>query len=412
MVTKEEIKLLRALAGEYGRLTQDEIQQDAIRRMRATNDLQIVRPPVLMDEIPWFEFDQCQELALQCTDEPARSMEQYFRRAIYRRKHFACDSLMTPYYPVAKAFTSTGNGLGTKENTRVTDARNNIISHEYLDVLPDEAALEKMHLPVVTVYPEKDAENLAQVQEILGDTLEARLQGQGIYYAPWDVIPRLHGVQNCFVDMVERPEFMHKVIQAFTEQGKALYDQYEALGLLDANIPSLHCTPSYITGCPEKEGTPTPHKKKDLWFRSMAQMFTSVSPKMHWEFDLQYSLPMMKEYAFTYYGCCEALDNKIDMLKKIPNLRKLGVSPWADPEVCAQQMGGIYVASRKPNPALVATTADPAAIAAETEETVKACQKYGTPLEFILKDISTVGCKAENLEIWSKTVTDVLKRYY
>ena len=151
---------------------------------------------------------------------------------------------------------------------------------------------------------------------------------------------------------------------------------------------------------------------KDLWFRSMAQMFTSVSPKMLWEFDLAYSLPLMERFAYTYYGCCEALDNKIPMLKRISNLRKIGVSPWANVESCAEQIGGDYVVARKPNPALVAVEADPTVIARETEETVKACIRHGCPVEFVLKDISTVSFKPRNLVVWSQTVSKVLDRYY
>ena len=412
MITMEEKALLRELAKRYGEIATDARQQDAIRRMRDTNDLKIVRPPVLMDEIPWHEMNVDDELTLRTQDPEAQRMETFFRRALFRRKHFACDALMEPFYPVAKSFTSTGNGLSTDERQIASNAENNIVSHEYHDVIPDEEALERMHMPVITAHPEEDVENLARIQEILGDALPARLQGVGVYYAPWDRIPRLHGVENCFTDMLERPEFMHQVIAKFTQEGETLYQQYEDLGLLDATVPSLHCTPSYITGCPRDPQQSPPHKRKDLWFRSMAQMFTSVSPKMLWEFDLSYSMPLMEKFAYTYYGCCEALDNKIPLLKRIPNLRKIGVSPWAGIECCCEQIGRDYVAARKPNPALVATVADPQVIAQETEDMVKACLKYGCPVEFVLKDISTVGFRPENLMVWSRTVSQVLDRYY
>ena len=412
MITKEEIGILRDLASRYRDIATDDRQQEAVSRMRDTNDLKIVRPPVLMDELPWHELDHLEELRLRTSDPEAREMETFFRRALYRRVHFACDALTPPYYPVNKSFSSTGNGLEIREKRLATDARNNIVSHEYQDVLPDETALERFHLPVVTAYPEKDEENLARAREILGDRLEARLQGVGVYYAPWDVISELHGVENVFIDMVDRPDFLHEIIRRFAQAGDSLYEQYERLGLLDANLPALHCTPGYVTGSPRVPG-PMPHERKDLWFRSMAQTFTSVSPEMHWEFDLQYSVPLMEKFAFTYYGCCEALDKKIPMLKeKIPNLRKIGVSPWADPEVCAEEIGGGFVYARKPNPANVAGVADPEVIAAETEKTVRACQRYGCPLEFVLKDVSTAGNRPENLEIWAKTVSDVLDRYY
>ena len=68
MMTQTEIRLLRELAKQYGEIATDERQQDAIRRMRDTNDLKLVRPPVLMDEIPWHEMNGDGELTLRTQD--------------------------------------------------------------------------------------------------------------------------------------------------------------------------------------------------------------------------------------------------------------------------------------------------------------------------------------------------------
>ena len=96
----------------------------------------------------------------------------------------------------------------------------------------------------------------------------------------------------------------------------------------------------------------------------------------------------------------------------IPNLRKVGVSPWAKQEIMAERLGGNFVFARKPNPAHVAIRTDPEVIRKETEHTVKLCQKYGCPVEFVLKDISTVSYHPENLMIWSEAVSEVLDAYY
>ena len=111
-------------------------------------------------------------------------------------------------------------------------------------------------------------------------------------------------------------------------------------------------------------------------------------------------------------SCWEPLDDKIDILKKIPNLRKIGCSPWANVETCAEQIGKDYVLSRKPNPAHVAISTDTEVIRKEIEETVKACIKHSCPYDYVLKDISTVSHKPENLIVWAQTVSDVLDKYY
>ena len=68
--------------------------------------------------------------------------------------------------------------------------------------------------------------------------------------------------------------------------------------------------------------------------------------------------------------------------------------------------------ARKPNPANVAFATDYDFIYKETEETVKAAIKYGCPLEFVLKDISTISSRPENLIIWANATSDVLDKYY
>jgi hypothetical protein len=60
----------------------------------------------------------------------------------------------------------------------------------------------------------------------------------------------------------------------------------------------------------------------------------------------------------------------------------------------------------------VALSTDPEVVRRETEEAVQACIRNGCPCEFVLKDISTVSHKPENLIVWADTVAEVLDRYY
>jgi hypothetical protein len=204
--------------------------------------------------------------------------------------------------------------------------------------------------------------------------------------------------------MYDRPEYLHKIIQKYISIARAELDFVEK-NLDVTPSASLHCTPLAVSGLAE-DGL------KATWCRSMAQTFGVISPAMFKEFEVDYLHSVADRFAYTYYGCCEPLDDRISELKKISNLRKIGCSPWANVEKCAEQICGDYVLSRKPNPAHVAIKTDPEVIRRETEETVKACIKYGCPYDITLKDISTVSGRPENLIVWAKTVNDVLDRYY
>ena len=69
-----------------------------------------------------------------------------------------------------------------------------------------------------------------------------------------------------------------------------------------------------------------------MWGCSNAQIFSEVSPAMHWEFAVKHDLRWLSRWGLTYYGCCEPLDQKIDILRRIPNLRKISASPWCNTE--------------------------------------------------------------------------------
>jgi hypothetical protein len=214
------------------------------------------------------------------------------------------------------------------------------------------------------------------------------------------------------MDMADRPELLHKTVAEFTEIRQSEMLQMEAQGLLDYDISTLHCTPPYTKDLPANDHDGQNVRLKDIWFRGMAQMFSTVSPAMFEEFELNYAKPLMAQCGLVYYGCCEPLDNFLPLLKKVPNMRKLGVSPWSNVRRCAEQMGGDYVFARKPNPALVAGTIDRDAIEKEVSETIEACLANNCAYEFVLKDISTVGHNPNNLIEWNKIVQSVIDRYY
>lgn len=405
-MTQNDKIIVRELAKQYMELATDQSQIKMNKRMLDTNDLKLVRPPVLMDEIPWYQMDIDGELKCLCEDQSARFAEYALRTSIYRRKHFRADTIFEPFWRVTMAYESTGMGISHKEEILRTDDTNNIVSHTYEDVLENEEALELIKIPEFTLRPDIDEWAMNFYTDLFGDTMPVKLCGRGpMYHAPWDQIARLRGLEPILFDLYDRPEYLHAIRQKYKDAVMAEIDFVEKYLHVDPTTPTLHCTPAYVSGLAEDSF-------KATWYRTMAQGFSEVSPEMHEEFDINYSIDVAKRFAYTYYGCCEPLDKKLDVVFKLPNLRKVGVTPWADEEVMAERLGGKYVYSKKPNPANVSMHTDPEVIRHETEKTVKLCIKYGCPVEFVLKDISTVSHRPENLIVWARTVSEVLDEYY
>lgn len=398
-MNKTDPQIIQELAKRYMEFAHSEEQQRSNQRMKDSNDLKIVRPPVLIDEIPWHELTTDKELVCLCENPTARRTEWFFRRVLFQKKHFKTDILMPTYWKVRMSYDITPLGIEPRETRKGS-------SRKFEDVLESESSLSEIAEPLFTPRPDRDEKNMEYFSDLLGNAMPVRLVGANCLYSQfWDDISELRGVEPIYEDLYERPEYLHKIMQKFIARAKAKMDFLENRFHVDNDPHSLHCTPGMISGL-KNDGL------KATWYRGMAQPFSCVSPAMFKEFELDYIKPLAERCAYTYYGCCEPLDDRIELLKTIRNLRKVGVSPWSDVEKCAEQLGPDFVFARKPNPANVAIQTLPEQIRKETEASVKACLKYGCPAEFVLKDITTVSRKLENLTVWADTVSAVLDEYY
>ena len=141
----------------------------------------------------------------------------------------------------------------------------------------------------------------------------------------------------------------------------------------------------------------------------MSQIFSTVSPAMHKEFGIDYANKWYARFGLVNYGCCEPLDRKLDIVRTIPNLRKISMSPWVDVERGAERIGRDFVFYRKPSPAsLAGVTWEPSRVEADLRETLAACARHGCPVELILKDISTVCYQPQRLWEWADTAMGVV----
>lgn len=402
--------ILRKLAWEYIQAAQDERNTKNRILHRAVNDLKQIRPVVLINEIPFHELNFDGSLTLQCQDPELRSAEDYLRKQLFHWKYFPADMILPPYFPVYKVIRSDDIGITISEETLASDSTNSIVSHEYHDQLATEEAVEKLHFPTLSYDREETMRQYDRIANVIGDILPVRIVGHNCYISIWDQISTYRGVTPLLMDLVERPEFSHKIVSKLTEIEISRSEQMEKLGLYELNPLDIHCTSALCSDLPgEFDGESV--KRSQIWGRGMAQIFASVSKDMHEEFDIEYMKKIMEPFGLVYYGCCEPLDRKIDIVEKIPHLRKISVTPWANVDVAAEAIGNRYVLANKPNPSSVATTLDEDALRAEIGRTLQACKRNGCSCDIVLKDISSAGHDVRNLIRWEQIVMEMVENY-
>lgn len=79
----------------------------------------------------------------------------------------------------------------------------------------------------------------------------------------------------------------------------------------------------------------------------------------------------MKKFELNCHGCCEPLNTKYDVIKKVLNPRRVSVNPFADVKIAAEALENKYIFSWKPHPAYLASPEfDPQRIRKYIQETL------------------------------------------
>ena len=394
--------VLRELASRYAEQASLPVQEEKRRLWKKLNTLEPERPMVMINQICWWEFDDDDKLRILCNDPECRQYEQMLRRALYQWEYFPVDMVLDPFIRVEKAIHNSGFGIYAEKQILTTSEKSEVISQIYTNQLKTADDLEKIKTPVVTHDAEETKRRNELADWLFGGIIETRSAGYDPYVSVWDPISTWMGMEGVMYALSDQPELLHAIADKVTGGYMSMLDQMEQQGLLCQPQSLIHCTGAFTDELPAPGYDPLKPGTQDIWMFGLAQMFSAVSPVMFDIFEIDHSMSLFERFGLVYYGCCDPLHNKMNEVKKIPNLRKVSMSPWTDQEKGAGEIGKSYVFSRKPNPSHLALDVfETGVIEEEFAETLHHCKTYNCPVEFILKDISTVRGRPERLKEWA-----------
>ena len=400
--SREDRGILRELGeqvAEIGALPVNDQRRELHGRI---NNLEKAKPTFHIYEIPWHEMDVNDELKLRTKDPFCQGIERDLRRTLYLWRHMQGDMVVEPVIVQPLCIHDTGFGITELVDIARTDEKSDVYSRHFHIQIKDEEDIEKIKMPEVTFDAERTKEEYQMRCDIFDGILPVEKRGMpsekkiypwrsserdtSFWFAPWDEIVRWTGIKEVLVDMFLRPDYVHSIIDRMVNAWLHRLDQYERLGLLKA--PPMQ-----------------------FWGIGTAQIFAAVSPAMHEEFALRHEARWFERFGYNFYGCCEPLHHKVDILKKnIPRLRKISMSAWVDFDEAVENVGDEIVFAWKPNPAVLAASVwDPEAVRKDMEEKMEKAKDCIVDIH--LKDISTVRYQPQRLWEWAQIAAQVTEKY-
>ncbi len=410
-ISQSDKETLRGLAHKYMEIATLPLQRKKMELWKSLNRLDNTRPMITIEQLPWHELNYDGSLTLMCEDPQLKRIEDRLRKTIYKWNNFPVDMVVEPYFTIPFVASNTGQGIESIENVATTDSNNNVVSHAYINQFETDEDLDKITPLKVSLDNEKSKEDLDIANEIFGGIMPIKQAG-GVYLRlqVWDLLAELMSVEQIYLDIYDRPEYMHELMARLTNNLISGIEQCNALGLFNTSANECHCTHTYTDELLPDFGAGISNDSYHSWGFGMAQLFGFVSPTITKEFEIDYMKKIAPYYGMFYYGCCERLDDRLDIVQEIKNIKKISCSPWSNPENFASKLDPKIILSNKPTPAVFAsTTLDENAVKAHIQNICDIGKNHDIRVEFLLKDLSTVSYKPENIKRWADIAMGVVE---
>ncbi|HUU58847.1 MAG TPA: hypothetical protein VMZ50_04840 [Phycisphaerae bacterium] len=389
--------IIRDLARRVAEIAAQPRQAEKAELWRQLNDLYPVRPMVLIfPEGSWREVP----LELRATEERLRRIEWGLRAQLYSHEVLRDDNVCEGVFYSPIVVRDTGFGIEARQ-TRPDEPTG--AGHFEPVIVTEQDFFDKVRRPQIAVDGDATERAYRQNCELFDGTLrvEKCLSGANSY-AMIDRFAQWRGLDRLFLDMIDRPEWLHRCLRFLTDCRIEMVEKLQRDGALTLNNRG-HYTGSGGVGftgqLPQKDFDGKNVRTMDLWGFATTQIFSEVSPAMHAEFALRYEIEFLSRFGLNAYGCCEPLHLKMDQVRKIPRLRRVSMSPWVDMDRAARELGGDYVFSRKPNPAVMASiTWDAGAVRRSIRDDLE--RTRGCVVELVMKDTHTCNHDPRRLADW------------
>lgn len=405
-----DIQILRDLATKYLEIASLPIMQERRELWSRHNSLKSTRPLVLATYGMYNVWcrDIFNDSKMECIDPFYREFERWFKMHIFHHS-YNDDFVFEPWVSVGAVNIEEGELLYGVDAEYQFFGQGSTFTWD--PPIKEWSDLDKIKPLKHKINEKATQQRYEMLENAIGDIITVdRARGSAFRYFRADIstnIVRLRGLEQLMIDMYESPKELHQMLSIMQKAILEAQDTAEKNG--DYSLSNHENQDSvYSEELEWPKPNSGPRKRKDLWYYCAAQEFTLISPDMHDEFMLQYQLPIVEKWGLSAYGCCEDLTRKIDILRKIKNLRQIAVAPTANVAKCAEQIGKDYVISWRPNPSdMICMDFNKSKIKQILKDNIATLK--GTNFHIHLKDIETVQGEYNRFSDWVQLVRDEIE---
>lgn len=414
---ERDVKIIRDLAKRVAEIAALPVHQEKREMWTRLNRLERVRPLIHIQAIAlsiWVEL--IPEEQLQTTDPFCRQQEMALRQKIYCWENFPDDRVVDDVVQSSIIIRGDSQNTGFGVQRAVERPEKRFGAWAVKPVIVEEKDIDKIETdPKVWVNWEQTDRIYERLCELYDGILRVKKRGRDFFwFSPIDKFIQWRGIQQTFMDLIERPAWIHEALEGMTTALLSSIEQMEKLNVLsrsDGNTRLGSGGYGWTDQLPQSDFDGRHVRLRDQWARAATQIFTEgISPEMHDEFAIQYEKRLLERFGLACYGCCEPLHDKMHVVRKIKNLRRVSMSPWVDIAKASEEVGKDYIYTHKPNPAIVST----GTWNLELARTIlrDAFEKTGENiLEINFQDLHTVQNEPHRLTEWTQMAMQLAEEY-
>jgi Uroporphyrinogen decarboxylase (URO-D) len=348
---------------------------------------------------------------VRCEDPLARAIEAQLRRRVWAIENIPDDHIAWPSVQVAWP-CSQAQDWGVDMNW--THSGDELGARAYDPPFKDGIDVSRLTQPRYEFDDTAGAVLMEKARELTGGKLTVFPRYPTLGANTFDIATEMRGMESLLFDTAMEPEKVTALMEFILTAAEAHEERREREGRLNfyhhVGTPyqevgfRVHC--AYVAD-DIAERAP---RLSDCWIYISAQTSAGLGPKQFAEFVQPYTARMAKYYTdkTVYFHGCETLNQKIEVIADLPNLRRFHVSPWTDVAIAVEKFQGNMVLEVHDHPGKAFFCDSPD----QMRQNIRALfdKAQGHPMDLNISDIHSFSGDPALLIQWAEIARDESER--